>query len=399
MSSKTTGHKTEHRAVSAIRRLAMVAALALAACATQPPPASPLPEALLQDHLFGAPTAPVDAGQVFALSDSMRRYLSREIFSLMKSQGPQGAIAVAVHSKAQLRLEYDASYTRNASEAFEARTGNCLSLVLMTAAFAKELGLEVRYQTAIFEETWSRSGTLLLRSGHVNISIGPKLQDRAKMMARTFTIDFLPEHEIRGLRTREISEATLVAMYMNNRAVEALVRGRLDDAYAWASAAVRYNPDYLGAHNTLGTIYARHGNIAEAEHVYLYVVQADPTHTRSMSNLADLYERQGRTADAAFWQAKLAQLEPEPPYYYFNRGIAALKASDYSTARDMFARETSRSRDSSESHYWLGVAYYQLGDIARAAKHLGIALDYSTSRGDRELYSAKLEALRKSAQH
>jgi Flp pilus assembly protein TadD len=398
MSSKTTGRKKEHRAISAIRRLAVISVLALAGCATKPP-ASSVPEALLHDHLFAPPAMPVDAGQVFAMSDSMRRYLSREIFSLMRSQGPQGAIAVAVHSKAQLRLEYDASYTRNASEAFEARTGNCLSLVLMTAAFAKELGLEVRYQTAIFEETWSRSGTLLVRSGHVNISIGPKLQDRATMMARTFTIDFLPEHEIRGLRTREISEATVVAMYMNNRAVEHLVRGRLDDAYAWASAAVRYNPDYLGAHNTLGTIYARHGNIAEAEQAYLHVMQVDPAHTRSMSNLADLYERQGRTADAALWQAKLAQLEPEPPYYYFNRGIAALKANDYSTARDMFARETSRSRDSSESHYWLGVAYYQLGDMGKAAKHLGIALDYSTSRGDRDLYSAKLEALRKSAQH
>ncbi len=397
MSSKTTGHKTEHRAVSAIRRLAVISVLALAACATKPP-ATPVPEALLHDQLFSPPNVPVDASQVFAVSDLMRRYLASEIATQVKARGVQGGLVEAVHNKAQLRLEYDASYTRNASEAFEARSGNCLSLVLMTAAFAKELGLQVRYQTAIFEETWSRSGTLLLRSGHVNISLGPKLQDRANPMARTFTIDFLPEEQTRGLKTREIPEAIVVAMYMNNRAVEALVRGRLDDAYAWASAAVRYNPDYLGAQNTLGTIYARHGNIAEAEQVYLHVVQVDPTQTRSMANLADLYERQDRTADAALWQAKLAKLEPEPPYYYFNRGIAALKVNDYATARDMFARETSRSRDSSESHYWLSIAYYRLGDMEKATKHLGIALDYSTSRGDRDLYSAKLEVLRKSTQ-
>ena len=397
MSGTATGHTTGHRALSAARWLVIAATLALSACATTPP-VSPVPEALLHDQLFAVPGAPVDASQIFAMSEPMRRYLSREIFGLVRSKGAQGALAEAVHSRAQLRLEYDASFTRNASEAFEARTGNCLSLVLMTAAFAKELGLEIRYQTAIFEEVWSRSGTLLLRSGHINISLGPRLQDRGKP-SRTFTIDFLPEHETRGLRTREISEATVVAMYMNNRAVESLVLDRLDDAYTWASAAVRYNPNYLGALNTLGTTYARHGNIAEAEQAYLHVLQIDPAHTRSMSNLADLYERQGRTADAALWQARLAQLEPEPPYYYFNRGMAALRTNDYVTARDMFMRETARSRDSSDSHYWLSVAYYRLGEMDKAAKHLGIALDYSTTRGDRDLYSAKLEVLRKSVQH
>ena len=397
MGDKTAGSTVTRRATRLARWLAVVAAVGLAACAT-PVPVAPVPHALLHDQLFVAPAAPVDPGQAFAMSDAMRRYLQREVAPQMKARGVQGALAEAVHSKARLRLEYDATYTRNAAEAFEARTGNCLSLVLMTAAFAKELGLQVRYQTAIFEEVWSRSGTLLLRSGHVNISLGPKLQDRASTTARTFTIDFLPEDSVRGLRTREISEATIVAMYLNNRAVEALVRDRLDDAYAWASAAVRYNPDYLGAQNTLGTIYARHGNLDEAEQVYLHVVQLDPAQTRAMSNLADLYERQGKAADAALWQTRLAKLEPEPPYYHFNHGIAAMKLKDYATARDMFKRETVRSRDSAESHYWLSVAYYRLGNIDLAAKHLGIALDYSTSRGDRDLYSAKLEGLRKSAQ-
>ena len=50
--------------------------------------------------------------------------------------------------------------TRNAAEAFDARSGNCLSLVIMTAAFAKELGLPVRYQNVFVDEAWSRSGDL-----------------------------------------------------------------------------------------------------------------------------------------------------------------------------------------------------------------------------------------------
>ena len=44
-----------------------------------------------------------------------------------------------------------------------------MSLVIMTAAFAKELGLRVNYQNVIIDDSWSRHGGLYLLSGHVNL--------------------------------------------------------------------------------------------------------------------------------------------------------------------------------------------------------------------------------------
>jgi hypothetical protein len=41
-------------------------------------------------------------------------------------------------------IEYDSTVTRTAAQTYAARAGNCLSLVIMTAAFAEELGLRVR---------------------------------------------------------------------------------------------------------------------------------------------------------------------------------------------------------------------------------------------------------------
>jgi hypothetical protein len=35
--------------------------------------------------------------------------------------------------------------TRNAPQTFAARAGNCLSRVIMTAAFAKEIGVPIRH--------------------------------------------------------------------------------------------------------------------------------------------------------------------------------------------------------------------------------------------------------------
>src|SRR5207249_7258659 len=50
----------------------------------------------------------------------------------------------------------------------------------------------------------------------------------------SMTIDFLPPADLRGARTWAIDEPTIIAMYMNNRAVESLTSGRMDDAYWWA---------------------------------------------------------------------------------------------------------------------------------------------------------------------
>ena len=86
----------------------------------------------------------VTAADVFALSDRMKLYLKTEITPQLRLMGPQRGLIHALYQRDQLKLQYDASMTRNASQAFDARAGNCLSLVVMTAAFAKEIGLKVR---------------------------------------------------------------------------------------------------------------------------------------------------------------------------------------------------------------------------------------------------------------
>jgi tetratricopeptide (TPR) repeat protein len=366
----------------------------LAGCAATPPAPPPRGETLLHDDLFAAASATIDAEEIFALSEPMKKYLRTEIATQAKSNGLQDGLVAALYSRGQLKLEYDSSQTRTAAEAFDARAGNCLSLVVMTAAFAKELGLQVRYQSAYVEETWSRNGNLLLRAGHVNVTLGPKMQDRASRLSRAITIDFLPSHEARNLRAAEIPQETIVAMFMNNRAVEAVVRGQLDDAYAWARSALQTSPEFLPAYNTLGILYARRGHKDLAETAFRHVLERDPKHTRAMANLAEIYAGDGRDAEAAALRVALARLEPEPPLYLFNLGMAALQRQDYRAARDLFAREAARNGYSTEVSYWLGVALYLLGEHEQASVYLKHALDTSAAGSDRELYSAKLARLK-----
>jgi Flp pilus assembly protein TadD len=372
--------------------LAVLAAL-LAACATPPPPAPVTADPLLRDELFAAPTVRPDAAEIFALSEPMRRYLRQEIASQARLQGPQAGLLAALYERGQLKLDYDATVTRNAAQAFEARAGNCLSLVVMTAAFARELGLAVRYQTAYLEETWTRSGATLVRAGHVNITLGPVMNDRANPLSRALTIDFLPPEQARQLRTREVSEATIVAMFMNNRAVEALLRGAIDDAYAWTRASLAAGADFPSAYNTLGILYARRGYLRFAEAAFERVLQKEPDNTRALANLAEVYARTDRLERAQPLYVRLAQLEPQPPFHFYEQGMAALARGDARAARALFARELARGTVSTEVVYALAVAHARLGDTAQAEKHFRLAAD-AAARGERAGASEKLAQLK-----
>src|SRR5262249_55575803 len=130
----------------------------LAGCAQQPVVPPLQPQALLHDDSFTKPAQPIDASEIFAVDDAMRAYLREGPGRYSQRPHRAGALVDALYKRGELKLEYDSSRTRNAQQAFAARAGNCLSLVVMTAALAKELDLQVEYSSAYTEEVWSRSG-------------------------------------------------------------------------------------------------------------------------------------------------------------------------------------------------------------------------------------------------
>jgi len=371
--------------------------LVLAACATGP--VTPRTESLFHDRLFAAPSERISADDVFALSPQMERFLKVDIAAELASKGAREALIDAIYSKGQLRIEYDSVLTRNAAQAFAARSGNCLSLVVMTAAFARALGLPVQFQSVSVDQTVSRNDDLFFFIGHVNltlgtrqVAVGVKPQGTPDLM----TVDFLPPQQTQGLRTRPIGEKTIVAMYMNNRAAEALARERVDDAYWWARAAIGQDPAFLSTYNTLGVIYRRHGNPAEAEKVLAYALERDPANTHVMSNLVRVLDDLGRTADARSLARRLQELDPNPTFSYFKPGLQAMRDGNYKAARDLFAKEVDRAPYYHEFRFWLANAYAGMGDVERARREMALAVEYSTSRRDHDLYAGKLDRIRAS---
>ena len=391
------------RCVSEQLRLGFLSSLllcaALAGCATAP--ATPPPPDLFNDASFAAPAVPVDPQQAFAMSDAMRLYVRVDIAREARGKNPRRALADALRNRAGLQLEYDAAMTRTAAQTFDARSGNCLSLVLMTAALAKEIGLEVRYQVVLGEESWSRSGGMYFVAGHVNLALERRPLSNAVGYDSDaiLLIDFLPGEDLAGKRTLQISEATILAMYLNNRAAETMASGELDQAYWYARAAIRQDPTFSGAFNTLGIIQLRHGDTEPARRTLAYALERSPSNIVLLSNLAQALDGLGRAEEAQQLRRKLLALQPEPPFHFFNQGQRAMETADYQEAARLFKREIARDPYYHEFHFWLAQAYARLGQLAQADRQLELAMDNSTTRSEHGLYAAKLQRLRAVSTH
>ncbi len=367
--------------------------LLLGACAVEPPAPvqDPVRPSLYDDSLFAPPSKPISVDDIFALSPEMQKFLDTEIARREMTNGKIRALVDALFDKGKQKFSYNADETNNAAGVFASKSGNCLSYTIMTAAFAKQMHLPVQFHVVTFGDVWDRNNDIDFRIGHVNLTLGaPYLKgDEFAQL-----VDFTALSDLHGELLDDIGEDVIVSMYFNNRAAEAMAHGNLDDAYWWAKAATRSSVSFLAAYNTLGVIYLHHNDAAQAERVFARVLEREPENTLAMSNEVIALNALGRTADAQAISIRLAQIQPNPPFYYFNLGVKAMQAQDYKTARMEFTKEVNRASYNPQFHFWLALADYRLGEMEETRKHLTYAMENSPNDQLHDLYAAKLAALK-----
>jgi len=387
--------ESRRRSVAMKSFWALLCGALVSACTTVGAPSGDS-QALFDDALFAAPSVRVAADEVLAPSPAMRKLLHDEITPLLRGNDPRRALVEALHRGGRLRLEYDAQVTRTAAEAFEARAGNCLSLVLMTAAFAREAGLQVRFQKVKTADTWGRSEGLVFAIGHVNLALG---RQTASLRADTLwqdwiVVDFYPDQDIRRHQYEVLTERRVLALYMNNKAAEALAAGQSDDAYAWVRGAIGQDPSLSGSFNLLGVVYGQRGRWAHADRALAEALRLEPTNLHAMGNRVGSLTRLGRDDEARVLAAELQRRQPVAPFAAFDEGMSLLRAGRYEAAEALFKQELGLTAQHHEVHFWLAVAQFKLGARASALEHLRSAFDNSTTPQQQALYGAKMDQLR-----
>ncbi|MDL5033208.1 hypothetical protein QRD43_14935 [Pelomonas sp. APW6] len=365
----------------------------LQACATAPQQSLPPPP--LIDEAFGPAPALPGREALMALTPEMAEFLHKTVEPRARTYGSKEGLIRALYQDGKLQIQYDGEKTRTAAETFAEGRGNCLSLVLMTAAFARELHVPIYFRSVMVDPQWTRGSDLMFRAGHVNLGLGTRLQERgtSSTMDSPMIVDFLPEEQRRADRAMEVSESTIVAMFYNNRAAERLYDGDVRGAYWWARAAVLADSRFSGGFNTLSVLYRRMGRLDLADQVLTQVLALEPDNEVALANMVVVAREAGRHQDQARYEARLASLQPVPPFQFFDEGVEAMKRADFRTADALFAKELARSANNHELHFWAALAKLGIGQQERAARHLSLAAETSPTPGQQRLYEAKLNKL------
>ncbi len=149
-------------------------------------------------------------------------------------------------------------------------------------------------------------------------------------------------------QTSETAAQGSAAVY--SRAEEAYLAGRHDEALDLLKQIPAGSPESARAHNLMGLIQARRGNMALASLEFQEAVRADPNFAQAHNNLGMIYLQEGRLELA---QASFQSAVRDDPYYvaphqglaeaYYKMGKMEDARSELKVAEELRSTQTARA--------------------------------------------------------
>ena len=286
--------------------------------------------------------------------------------------------------------------TFTASMAMQYKAGNCLSLALLTSALAKLAGVEIGYQLINAQPVYFKRNDVLTLSSHVRTFLyDPSYQpapDAITLRRPRLVIDYFPNrYDIAG---RALQESELLAMYYRNHVSEALMANDLNKAFNLARQALQLSPRDAENINSLAVIYRRAGMLKQSEAFYQFGLELIDNNTNLVSNYAVMLEQEGRTSEAQDLRQKLLEFPDTNPYSWIKLGHEAYNNKQDHLAISYFDKALELAPYLDEVYFGMARSYYRQKLFGKAAKAMTRAAEKSWEEKQRQLYYAKLIALR-----
>lgn len=355
----------------------------------------PHPSRFLHDEAF-----PASAGQtiesrseVFELGEDAKHYLDKSINRIRDPFDRDKALVDEIVLRATRNLSYEGNANTTASQTFHNLEANCLSLSILAYSMAQHLGYDATFQEVQIPEYWERRGSRTLVAGHINVLLNPLDTPGGLYFSDTIEVDFFAPGSSRRFPSRRITESRVLAMFYNNKAVDALFRGDHARAYAYLRAALREDPSLGSVHGNLAALYRLGNHLQWAAASYREAIRLDPNSTVSAEGLATVLSLMGQQKEARELLEQLHRLRDTNPYFQFVQGEEAFANADWQRAIHFFDRARELMPDADEPYFGLAKVYSALGDTDRAEAYLQRAERHADSDELKEKYRGKLSAL------
>ncbi|HYS58910.1 MAG TPA: tetratricopeptide repeat protein [Burkholderiales bacterium] len=347
--------------------------IVLAGCAAAPP--APLPAHLLwQDQAFDYDAALVSVGKrdLFQLEDDLLSKLHDSSIQNSSTQYRLHYLVSILFGPKAKDFPYSGGHSTIAAETWRRKTGDCLSLTVLSYSLANALGMSVQMQEVRVPVVFDRRGNVEFLNRHVNVLIrgaGELYLIAGSMRSGDVIIDFEPQVASRR-EGMALSDGGILARFYNNVAAEYLAQGDLTLAYAHFKAAVLADPGYSPSYSNLAQLYIRRGFLQSAERLLFYAVALNDDADIALRSLHQLLVSQGRESEALRYREILQARQEKDPYYWLGVGLDQLQRGNYRKAINALEHAQELTRGFQEVHRYLAIAYWRAGKPSQAKDQL-----------------------------
>jgi Flp pilus assembly protein TadD len=331
---------------------------------------------------------------IFYLSQKKKNELLATIEQKMLSGTPKHLALSEVMTSMLGQFTYYGE-THYAEDVASLNKGNCMSLAVLTGAFAEVIGLDFSYKEVRTLPVYSKENNLLLSSTHVQTilydeSFTPQ-NNYVYFSKPSVVIDYFPVNSNKA--GRSVSKASFISMFYKNLAANALIQNNLDRAFYLAEKSYGYDKRNVEVINLLGVIHRRAGDILSAENIYKIGMEVSSSSLALMSNYLMLLRSEQRFVEADRIESKLALLDDPNPYQWLEQAYSAQMQNNSNKAVLYYKKALDKAPYLHQAYIGLYQIYSKNGQHIQAKKMLVKALEWTYEIEERKQYKYKLYSL------
>jgi tetratricopeptide (TPR) repeat protein len=282
--------------------------------------------------------------------------------------------------------------TYDATTAIKLYKGNCMSLAILTTAYAKVLGLKISYRKVNTLPVFAKKDDIILSSSHVQTLIyDPNfIADKNIFYLSTpaVVIDYFPSTSHHT--GKKISLETFLSMYYKNIAADALTDKNLNKSFLYANKAYQLDIENIETINLLAVIHRRSSDLQTAEAIYKAGLDKGQTNISLLSNYIMLLKSQQRMDEVNTLQDQLNQLDDPNPYQWLGEAYTAQNIGNVKQAEVYFKKALAKAPYLNQAYMGLYKIYVKQNKLKKAQTMLVKALEWTYELDERKLYKFKL---------
>jgi len=283
--------------------------------------------------------------------------------------------------------------TLNAAQAFATKSGNCLSLAILSTALAQAADIKFQYNVVHSAPVYKELSNVQLISSHVNVTLFAKPKTEGEYWTSgSITIDYFRTND--SYNSGNVTPAEIQSMYWNNLASEAIVKNDVNLAYWYTMKSQEIIPLYPDTLNLLAILYKRKDRHDLAFELYDFMDRNNIDSFSSIDNFADLLEQRGDKKRAGTLRSKIQHLVNDNPYTWLELGKQHFSQGKYSMAENYLLKSRFYGPYLQEPLDYLAALYIKQNRNIEAQEVLLKARALAHMPEDEKRYMAKIYSLK-----